>query len=114
MIAGEAEAGNAPAGNVAKLQVAANSENFGKRRAACIGCTENAADARAGDVCDGNAILFEDLQDAEVGKPSGKSAAEGKTDARTRFCGACLCFAADWDFAIHEDKDAGSAVKGQW
>jgi hypothetical protein len=75
VIAGEAEPGDAPAGDISKFQVAADGENLGERRAACVGCAEDAADAGARDMSDSNVILFEDLQDAEVRKPTGESAA---------------------------------------
>ena len=64
MIAGKPKAGNTPARDITEFEVAACSENLGQRGAACIGCAEDTADAGAGDVRDGNVVLFEDLQDA--------------------------------------------------
>ena|SRR6267142_2233140 len=102
MVAGKAETGDAPARNITKLKVTAGGKDFRQGCATGIGCAENAADAGARDVSDRNVILLENLQDAEMREAARESAAEGESDARTRFCGACLFFAADWDFATHE------------
>src|SRR5262249_3179086 len=74
IIAGKPEAGNTPACDVAKFQGAAGRKNFGEWRAARIGGPENAADARPGNMGNGNVILLENLQDSKVGKTAGKSA----------------------------------------
>src|ERR1700749_4405131 len=85
MVAGEAESGNAPAADVAKLQGPARSNDARQGSAAGVGCAKNAADARSRDARDRNAVLLENLKDAEVGKAARKSAA--KSDADTWPCG---------------------------
>lgn len=87
MIACQAKAGNAPTSDVAKFQVAASCQNLRQRRAARIGCTENAANARPSDVGDGDVILLKDLQHAKVRKSPRKPTAKGDTDTTLRGCG---------------------------
>jgi len=99
MVAGKAEPRDAPTRDITKLKVAARGKDFRQGRAASVGCAENAANACARYMSDGNVILFENLQDAEMRKATRESSAESEPDARTRFCGAC--FAADWEFATH-------------
>jgi hypothetical protein len=57
-----------------KSEAAAGGNDVFQWRAAGVGGAENAADARAGDVGDGNAMLFEGLQDTEVGKSAREAA----------------------------------------
>ena len=75
VIAGEPQPGNAPPGDVAETERAANSYDARERRSAGVGRAENAADARASDIRNWNAILLENLQDAEMGESTGESAA---------------------------------------
>lgn len=81
VIAGEAQARDAPAGDIAEAQRAASGNDARQRRTAGVGCPENAADARAGDGGDRNLVLLEDLQYAEVGEAASEAAAEGEVDA---------------------------------
>jgi hypothetical protein len=75
VIAGEPQPRNAPPGDVAETKRAASSNDAREGRAAGIGRAENAAHARAGDIRNWNAILLENLQDAEVGESTSESAA---------------------------------------
>jgi hypothetical protein len=75
VIAGEPQPGNAPPGDVAETERAASSNDARERRPAGVGCAENAAHARASDMRNWNAILLENLQDAEMGESTGESAA---------------------------------------
>ena len=81
MIAGKAEARNAPAPDVAEFQRAASSNDASQRSAAGIRRAENAADARPRDARNRDAVLLEHLQNAEVRKAARKSAAQ--SDANT-------------------------------
>ena len=97
MIAGEAEARNPPARDIAKLDVAASRQDLSERSAARVRRAQNAADACARDMRNRNVILFEDLQDAKVREAARKTAAERDADARTRLPGGtCRTVAADW------------------
>ena len=80
MIAGEAEAGNAPPADVAKFESAAGGDNTSQRSAASVGRAENAADACTRDAGDRNVMLLENLKNAEVGEAAGKAATEGDAD----------------------------------
>ena len=81
MIAGETEARNAPAADVAKFESAAGGDDASQRSAAGVGCAENAADARARDARNRYAILLENLKNAEMREPARKAAAESDSDA---------------------------------
>jgi len=94
--------GDAPARNITKLKVTAGGKDFRQGCATGIGCAENAADAGARDVSDRNVILSRELAGRRDARSRARIRREGESDARTRFCGACLFFAADWDFATHE------------
>jgi len=78
VIAGEPQPGNAPPGDVAETERAASSNDACERRPAGIGRPENAAHARAGDTRNWNAILLENLQDAEMGESTSESAAQSQ------------------------------------
>jgi hypothetical protein len=75
VIAGEPQPGNAPPGDVAETKSAAGSNDARERRPAGIGRAENAAHARASDIRNWNAILLENLQDAEMGESTSESPA---------------------------------------
>src|SRR5258707_7424551 len=81
VIAGEAQARDARASDIAEAQRAASCDDARQGCAAGVRRSENAADARAGDGGDRNWVLLEDLQDAEVSEPAGEAAAEGEIDA---------------------------------
>jgi hypothetical protein len=81
MIAGEAEAGNAPAGDVTKTDGAADGQDAGKGRTAGVGGSKDAADAGTGNMSDRNVILFEDFDYAEVREAARESAAKGQSDS---------------------------------
>jgi hypothetical protein len=75
VIAGEPQPGNAPPGDVAETERATSSNDARERRPAGVGRSENAAHARASDIRNWNAILLENLQNAEMGESTGESAA---------------------------------------
>jgi hypothetical protein len=75
VIAGQPKPGNSPSGDVAETERSASSNDARERRTAGISRTEDAADARAGDKRDGDAILLENLQHAEMGESPSKPAA---------------------------------------
>lgn len=76
VIAGEAEAGDSPPGDVSETQRAACGDDSGNWRAAGIGRPEDAADAGARDKGNGYVILFEYLQDADMGEAASETAAQ--------------------------------------
>jgi hypothetical protein len=80
MIAGEAEARNAPAADVAKLESAASSDDARQRGTAGISRPENAADARSGNARNRNTVLLENLENAEVRKTTRKPTTESDAD----------------------------------
>ena len=97
MIAGEAEARNPPARDVAKFDVAASRQDFSERSAARVRRAQNAAHACARNMRNRNVILFEYLQDAKVRETARKTTAKRDADARTRLPGGtCRTVAADW------------------
>ena len=75
VIAGEPQAGNAPPGDVAETKRTASSDDARQGRAAGIRRAEDAADARTSDERNWNAILFENLQNAEMRESPGEAAA---------------------------------------
>src|ERR1700733_7425907 len=81
MVAATPEARNAPAADVAEFKGAASSDDACQRGAAGIGRTENAADACSRNAGNWYAVLFEDLQNAEMRKATCKSATQGDSDA---------------------------------
>ena len=81
MVAGETEARNAPAADVAKFEHAACGDDASQRSTAGIRRAENAADAGAGDARNRNAMLLENLQHAEMCEAARKSTAQGDSDA---------------------------------
>jgi len=90
MIAGEAEARNAPAADVAEFQGPASGNDARQRSAASVGCSENAADACSRNAGNGYAVLLENLQHAEMRKAARKSAAESDADARPTGQWGCI------------------------
>lgn len=84
LIAGQAKAGWSPAGNIAKPELAARGNNALERSSAGIGRAKNAANAGPGDVRDGNAVLLEGLQHAEVRKSAREAPSESESDAPAR------------------------------
>jgi hypothetical protein len=84
MVAGEAEARNAPTSDVAKAERAARCNDARERRAARIGGAENTADASSGDMGDRDLVLFEHLQNAEMRETARKASAEGEAHAWPR------------------------------
>jgi hypothetical protein len=73
LVAGQSQAGNTPAGDVAKAQRPARLHNARERRAAGVSSAQDAAHAGPGNVRDGDLILFKDLEDAEVCKTAGET-----------------------------------------
>ena len=88
VVAGEAEARNAPTPDVAKFEGAARGNDAGQGGAAGVGRSENAANAGAGDARNRYAMLLENLQDAEVRKTARKAAAESDADTWSNGRGA--------------------------
>jgi hypothetical protein len=74
VVAGQAQAGDVPAADVAKLQGPAGRHDASQWGAAGIGRAENAAHAGARDAGYRNVMLFEDLQNAEVREAARKTA----------------------------------------
>ena len=74
MIAGEAQARNAPAGDIAKTDGTGSGKNAGQRGSAGVRGSEDAAHAGACNVRNGNVILLEDLQHAKVRETARESA----------------------------------------
>ena len=74
MIAGKAQAGNAPSADVAKANLAASSNDPRQRRAAGIRRAKNASDACACDIRNWYVILFENLQNAQMRESARKPA----------------------------------------
>jgi hypothetical protein len=81
LITCQAEAGNAPTGDVPEAQCTAGLDDACKRRATGVSRAEDAAHARPRDVRDGDVILLEDLQDAEMREPARETSAKGESDA---------------------------------
>lgn len=81
MVAGEAQARNAPAADVAEFEGAASRDDSRQRGAAGVGRAENAANAGARDARNGDVMLLENLKNAEMRKATRKSAAESDSDA---------------------------------
>ena len=81
MIAGEAEARNAPATDVAEFESAAGGNDAREGSAAGVGRAEDAANARSRDAGNRDAALLENLKNAEVSKTARKAAAESDPDA---------------------------------
>src|ERR1700693_3216843 len=78
MIAGQAEARNVPARDIAKFKRAAGGHDLRQRRAARVGGAENAADTRACNVRNGDVILFKNLQNAEMREAASKTSTKRK------------------------------------
>jgi hypothetical protein len=75
VIAGQPQPGNSPSGDVAETKRTTSSNDARERRPAGISRAEDAADTGAGDKRDGDAILLENLQDAEMGESPSEPAA---------------------------------------
>src|SRR5437868_5090525 len=82
VIAGKAEAGNAPTREIAKTDGAAGGKNAGERSATGVSRSEDATYTRACDMGNGDVILFQNLKYAQVREAACESAAEGKRDTR--------------------------------
>ena len=81
LVAGEAEARNAPTGDVAKAERAARCNDSLERRAARVGGAEDAAHASSRDMRDRDLVLFEHLQNPEMRETARKASAEGEAHA---------------------------------
>jgi len=75
VIAGQPKPGNSPSRDVTETKRSASSNDARERGPAGISRAEDAADARAGDKRDGDAILLENLQDAEMRESPSEPAA---------------------------------------
>src|ERR1700719_1489783 len=84
MIAGQAEARNMPARDVAKFKGAAGGHDLSQRCAASVGGAEDAAHTGACNVRNGDVIFFKDLKHAEMREAASKSSTERKGHAWTR------------------------------
>jgi hypothetical protein len=81
VIAGEAQAGNAPAPDVAKTNLAASANDASQRRTAGIRRPKNAAHAGPCDVRNWYVIFFKDLQNAEMGESARKPTAQSQAQS---------------------------------
>src|SRR6266436_197155 len=81
LIAGQAEARNAPTGDVPEAELAAGLNNMRERCTTGVGSTQDAPHTRSCNMRDGNVVLFEDLQNAQVCEAARETAAKGKADA---------------------------------
>ncbi len=111
MIAGEAQARDAPARDIAKTNSAAGGKNTCKGSAAGVRGSKNAADAGACDVRYGDVILLEDLQHTEVREPAGESATQGESDAWAR---GGVHFGGFGNRFHHKASFAIATESGQW
>ena len=111
MVAGEAEPGDTPAGDVAKTNRATGGENAGQRRAAGVRRPKDASDAGARDVRDGDVILFENRQHPEVSEATCESPTQGQCDAGPR---GLVNFSAIGRAFHHGGSFANRGPRGQW
>jgi|SRR6266852_2002873 len=81
MIARQAEPGDSPTGNVPETERTAGLNDARKRCATGVGSSQDAANAGSRDVRDGNVILFEDLQNAEMREAAREASAKSEADA---------------------------------
>ena len=81
LVAGKAEAGDAPARKIAEANLAATVDERGERHAAGIGRADDAAHAAAADADNGNVVLLEHAKHSEMRVATGETAAEGQADA---------------------------------
>ena len=86
MVAGETKAGDAPAGEIAKANGAANSEYASEWRATGVGCAKNAAHAGSCDVRNGDVVLFENFENAQMSKAAREAAAKRQANALPWHC----------------------------
>jgi hypothetical protein len=111
VVAGEAEARNTPAADVAKFEGAASGNDACERGAAGVSRSEDAADAGAGNARDRYAVLLEDLKDAEVRESASKAAAQGDADTWPNGRGARTVLSG-LVFPYHEGRMPTPAVRG--
>jgi hypothetical protein len=111
MIASQAEARNAPAGDVAETDGAAGGDDSCQRRSAGVGGSEDAADAGARYVRYGDVILLEDLQHAKMRETASEPATQRQSDA---WAGRDLRFSELKPAFHHEASFAIATESGQW
>ena len=80
LVAGEAEARNTPAGDVAKAKRAARRNDSRERRATRVSGAENAAHTGSRDMRDGDFVLLEDLQNTEMCEAAREASPESEAD----------------------------------
>src|ERR1700732_4924885 len=80
MVAGQTQPRDPPTADIPETQGAAGSNDACQGRAAGVGRAENAADAGSSDAGDGNLMLLQDLQNAQVGEAACEASAEGEAD----------------------------------
>jgi hypothetical protein len=78
VIASEPQPGNTPSGDIAKAKRATSSNDARERRTARVGRSKDASNARAGDERNWDAILLENLKDAEMGESTCEPAAKSQ------------------------------------
>jgi hypothetical protein len=78
VIASQAEAGNSPAGDIAETNCAAGRNDARERRAAGVGCAQNAADACPRNARDRDLIFLENLQNPEMREAAGKASTQSE------------------------------------
>jgi hypothetical protein len=81
LIACQAEPGDAPTGDIPEAQGTAGLNDARKRRATGVGSAQDAAHAGSRDVRDGDVVLFEDLQNAEMREAARETSAKREADA---------------------------------
>jgi hypothetical protein len=75
------EPGDAPTGDVSNAEGTAGFNDARKRRATRVGGAEDTAHAGSGDVRDGDVVLLEDLQNAEMREAARETTAKGEAEA---------------------------------
>jgi hypothetical protein len=76
VIAGKSQPRDAPSSDVTKTKCTASRNDARERRPAGISCAQNTADARTGDIGNGDAVLLENLQDAKMRESPRETAAQ--------------------------------------
>ena len=117
LIAGQAEARNAPTGDVPEAELAASLNNVRERCTTGVGSAQDAPHTGSCDVRDGNVVLFEDLQNTQVGEATRETSAKSKADACLpghRGCTFVQCFAHRMPVPRHARRIAGSASLILW
>jgi hypothetical protein len=89
VVAGQAEAGHAPAAEVSKANLTAFFNDTGQRKPTGISGTQDAPNTAASDASDGDLLILENAEDSQVGVAPSETASQCQANSWAEVCLVC-------------------------